>query len=66
MPVETAVKINIDAVKASCDRVNDLDHESIIYAANNPEKARGWIEAYLLRARTPHPEKLPPLPPLKK
>ena len=45
MPVEMAIKINIDAVKASIDRINDLDDESIIYAANNPDKARGWIEA---------------------
>jgi xylose isomerase len=66
MPVETAIKNNIDAVKASIDRINDIDDESVIWAANNPDKARGWIEAYLLRARTPHPEKLSPLPPLKK
>jgi xylose isomerase len=66
MPVETAIKNNIDAVKASIDRINEIDDESVIWAANNPDKARGWIEAYLLRARTPHPEKLSPLPPLKK
>ncbi len=66
MPVEMAIKINIDAVKASIDRINDLDDESIIYAANNPDKARGWIEAYLIRARAAHPERLAPLPPLKK
>ncbi len=65
MPVEMAIKINIDAVKASIDRINDLDDESIIYAANNPDKARGWIEAYLIRARAAHPERLAPLPPLK-
>jgi xylose isomerase len=66
MPVETAIKNNIDAVKASIDRINDIDDESVIWAANNPDKARGWIEAYLLRARTTHPEKLAPLTPLTK
>jgi xylose isomerase len=66
MPVQMAIKINIDAVKASIDRINDLDDESIIYAANNPDKARGWIEAYLIRARAAHPERLAPLPQLKK
>jgi xylose isomerase len=66
MPVQMAIKINIDAVKASIDRINDLDDASIIYAANNPDKARGWIEAYLIRARAAHPERLAPLPQLKK
>ena len=65
MPVETAIKINIDAVQASIDRINELDFASIIYAANHPDKARGWIEAYLIRARASHPERLHPLPPVK-
>ena len=65
MPVETAIKINIDAVQASIDRINELDHASIAYAVNHPDKARGWIEAYLVRARAKYPEKLHPLPPLK-
>jgi len=65
MPVETAVKISMDAVRASNDRINELDHESIVYATNHPDKARGWIEAYLVRARALHPEKLAPLPPVR-
>ena len=65
MPVDTAIMISMDAIRASNDRVNELDHESIIYAANHPDRARGWIEAYLVRARAPHPEKLPPLLPVK-
>ena len=65
MPVETAVKVSMDAIRASNDRINELDHESILYATNHPNKARGWIEAYLIRARAPHPDKLPPLPPVK-
>lgn len=65
MPVDTAVKISMDAVRASNDRINELDHESILYAVNHPDEARGWIEAYLVRARAPHPENLTPLPPLQ-
>lgn len=65
MPVDTAIMISMDAIRASSDRINELDHESIIYAANHPDRARGWIEAYLVRARAPHPEKLPPLLPVK-
>ena len=65
MPVETAVKISMDAVRASNDRINELDHESILYAVDHPDRARGWIEAYLVRARAPHPERLSPLPPVR-
>lgn len=65
MPVETAIKINIDAIRAANDRINELDYESIVYAVDHPEKARGWLEAYLVRARAIHPENLAPLAPLK-
>jgi xylose isomerase len=65
MPVDTALRINMDAIRAANDRIESLDHESVIYAANNPDKARGWLEAYLVRARAARPDKLPPLPPVK-
>lgn len=65
MPVETALKINMDALRAHNDRIEELDHESVLYALANPDQARGWLEAYLIRARAPHPERLPKLPPLK-
>ena len=55
----------MDAIRAANDRINELDHEAILYAINHPDKARGWLEAYLVRARAPHPGRLPPLPPLK-
>lgn len=61
MPVEMALKISMDALRAANDRVNELDHESILYATSNPERTRGWIEAYLIRARAPHADRLPPL-----
>ena len=65
MPVDTALRISMDAIRAANDRINELDHEAILYAVNHPDKARGWLEAYLVRARAPHPDRLPPLPPLK-
>jgi xylose isomerase len=61
MPVDTALKINMDAIRAANDRINGLDHEAILHAVNHPDQARGWLEAYLIRARAAHPEKLPPL-----
>jgi xylose isomerase len=61
MPVETALRISMDALRAANDRINSLDHESIVYAVNHPDKARGWLEAYLVRARAMHPQRLAPL-----
>ena len=62
MPVETALKNSMDALRAANDRINELDHEAILWAQVHPDKARGWLEAYLIRARAPHPERLTPLP----
>ena len=64
MPVDVAIRINIDAVRAANDRINSLDHESILFAVNHPERARGWLEAYLIRVRASNPGLLPPLRPL--
>ena len=62
MPVQRALINCMDALRAMNDRVNALDHESIIWAAEHPDKARGMIEALLIRARAPKPENLSPLP----
>ena len=51
--------------RSANDRVNAVDHESIQYAIDNPDKSRGWLEAYLIRRRAPDAEKLPPLPKLR-
>lgn len=64
MPVETAVRINIDALRSANDRINDLDHESIVKAAYDPGRHPGWIESYLVRCRAAHGDRLPPLEPL--
>ena len=62
MPVETGLQISMDAIRAANDRINELDHESILYATQQPDQTRGWLEAYLIRARASHPERLAPLP----
>jgi xylose isomerase len=61
MPVETGIRISMDAIRAANDRVNTLDHEAILFSHAHPAEARGWLEAYLVRARAAHPEKLDPL-----
>jgi xylose isomerase len=65
MPVDDALKVSMDALRAANDRINELDHEAIMYATNHPWEAQGWLERYLVRARAPHPDRLPPLPPVK-
>ena len=58
MPVETAIRISMDAIRSANDRVNDMDHEAILEAHARPDQSRGWLEGYLIRARAPHPERL--------
>jgi xylose isomerase len=65
MPVDTALKISMDAIRAANQRINGLDHESIVQARAHPDRSRGWLEAYLVRARAPDVLRLPPLDPLR-
>ncbi len=51
MPVRQALINCIDALRVANDRVNNLDHERIIWATEHPDKARGYVEAVLIRAR---------------
>lgn len=62
MPVATAIRNSMDAIRAANDRVNHLDHEAILHAVDHPDKSRGWLEAYLIRQRARNPGILPPLP----
>ncbi len=66
MPVEQALRNCMDALRAANDRINSLDHEQVIWATMHPDQARGWLEAYLIRQRALHPDRLPPLPPLRR
>src|SRR5690606_40313769 len=61
MPVDVALKNSMDALRAANDRVNALDHARIVEATTRPDAHRGRIEAMLIRARAPHPERLPPV-----
>ncbi len=61
MPVDTALRVSMDGVRAANDRVNEIDHDAVLDAHARPDARRGWLEAYLVRARAPHPERLPPL-----
>lgn len=51
MPVETAIRNSMDAIRAANDRINSVDHASILEATTHPDQHRGWLEAYLIRSR---------------
>ena len=61
MPVDTALKVSMDAIRAANDRINDLDHEAILFSHRQPDQTRGWLEGYLVRVRAAHPDRLPAL-----
>jgi xylose isomerase len=62
MPVEQALINCMDCLKAMNDRIDSLDHEKIIHATTHPDKARGYLEALLIRARYPRAKGLSRLP----
>jgi xylose isomerase len=64
MPVGMALRNSMDALRVANDRINALDHEKVLWATEHPDTNRGWLEAYLIRARAPHPDKLGPMPAL--
>ena len=61
MPVQQALRNCMDALRAANDRINGLDHEKVIQSTAVPEKNRGWLEAYLIRARASNPDVLGPM-----
>lgn len=58
-PVDVALKISMDALRAANERINRMDHERIVEATTNPADNRGFIEAYLARERAPESVDLP-------
>jgi len=64
MPVERALINSMDALRSMNDRINGLDHEKVIWATTHPDQARGYLEALLIRARSPNPRALSPMPKL--
>ena len=61
MPVDVALKNSMDALRAANDRINQIDHARIVEATTKPGANRGLLEAMLIRARAPHPDRLPPI-----
>ncbi|MFQ6094878.1 MAG: TIM barrel protein [Candidatus Bathyarchaeia archaeon] len=53
MPVQTALILNINALKAACARINQLDFDRLVEAMYNPENNRGVVEDVMTRALAP-------------
>ncbi len=53
IPVEQALRNNMDMLKAVNDRINSLDHARIVECVENPADNRGVLEAILIRERYP-------------
>jgi len=64
MPVEQALRNSMDALQVANDRINEMDHEKVLWSTMHPDKGAGWLEAYLIRQRAPSASELPPLPEL--
>lgn len=58
MPVTTALRISMDALRGMNERINNLDHEAILRARQEPSEHRGLIESLLVQARAPSPNRL--------
>jgi xylose isomerase len=61
MPVDVAIKNSMDALRAANERINSYDHARILEATGRPDQHRGWLEAYLIRARSGNAASLPPI-----
>jgi len=58
MPVETALILNINALRAACERVNGLDFDRLVEALYDPENNRGVAEDVMTRALAPSSTRL--------
>jgi len=53
MPIETALILNINALRAACARINQLDFDRLVEAMHDPENNRGASEDVMTRALAP-------------
>ena len=56
MPVERAIALNVNAIRAACDRLNQIDGKDwsrVVDAMTNPQGNRGVVEDVLTRSLAP-------------
>jgi xylose isomerase len=58
VPVDKAIALNVNALNAGADAVNNLDYETLVEAMSDPAGHRGAIEETLTKAWAPKETKL--------
>ncbi|MEM2375732.1 MAG: TIM barrel protein [Candidatus Bathyarchaeia archaeon] len=58
MPVEVAIALNVNALRAACERINSLDFDRLVEAMYDPANNRGVAEDIMTRALAPPHVKL--------
>jgi xylose isomerase len=58
IPVEKALILNINAIKAACERVNTLEYDRLVEVMYEPNKNRGVAEDVITKALSPSSLKL--------
>jgi len=53
MPVEVALALNINALRAACERINNLDFDRLVEAMYDPANNRGVAEDVMTKALAP-------------
>ncbi|MEM1581574.1 MAG: TIM barrel protein [Candidatus Bathyarchaeia archaeon] len=53
MPTETAIALNVNALRAACERINNLDFDRLVEAMYDPVNNRGVAEDVVTRALAP-------------
>lgn len=61
MPVEKALILNMNALRAACARLNEMDYSRLVEAMYDPKNNRGVAEDLITRALAPKSAKLLPL-----
>lgn len=58
MPAERALVLNMNAMRAACARLNELDYDRFVQAMYEPHGSRGVIEDIMTRAFAPRSARL--------
>ena len=62
IPVERALVLSMNSLKAACALVNEIDYENLVEAMFNPSSNRGVAEEILTKSLAPASAELKPLP----
>lgn len=58
IPVEVAIALNVNALRAACEIINNLDFERLVETMYDPTNNRGVVEDVMTRALAPPQVKL--------